>query len=182
MGKLINNSFINEIKNILNNAKSKIYQTVNNTMTATYWEIGRQVVEEEQQGKSRATYGKEILENLSTELTKEFGKGFSVNNLGNMRKFYLTYSKSETVSRKFELSFSHYIFLSRIINKDERSFYEIESIQNSWSLRELKRQFNSGLFERLSLSYDKSKVKELSTKGQIIQNIDDLIKDPYLSL
>ncbi len=180
MDKLINSSFINEIKNILHNAKSKIYQTVNNTMTATYWEIGRQIVEEEQQGKSRATYGKEILENLSTELTKEFGKGFSVDNLGNMRKFYLAYPKSETVSRKFELSFSHYIFLSRIINKDERSFYEIESIQNSWSLRELKRQFNSGLFERLSLSYDKSKVKELSTKGQIIQNIDDLIKDPYI--
>jgi predicted nuclease of restriction endonuclease-like (RecB) superfamily len=149
-------------------------------MTTTYWEIGRRIVEEEQNGKVRAKYGKAIIKNLSDELTKEFGKGFSVDNLENMRRFYLTYQKSETLSRNFKLSWSHYIFLTRINNPDERNFYEIESIENSWSLRELKRQFNSGLFERLLLSKDKSKVKELSTQGQIIQNIDDLIKDPYI--
>lgn len=180
MGNLTTNSLINDIKTILHNAKSRVYQTINSTMTRTYWEIGKRIVEEEQQGKSRAAYGKEILENISNELTKEFGKGFSVANLKNMRQFYLTFSKRQTVSSEFELSYSHYIFLSRITNKDERNFYEIESIQNSWSLRELKRVFNSGLFERLALSRDKSKTKELSTKGQIIQNIDDLIKDPYI--
>jgi len=161
MGNLTTNSLINDIKTILHNAKSRVYQTINSTMTKTYWEIGKRIVEEEQQGKSRATYGKEILENISNELTKEFSRGFSVANLKNMRQFYLTFSKRQTVSSEFELSYSHYIFLSRITNKDERNFYEIESIQNSWSLRELKRVFNSGLFERLALSRDKSKTKEL---------------------
>ena len=180
MDRLVNNSFIDEIKNILHNAKNQVYQTINSTMTATYWEIGKQIVQEQQQGKSRATYGKEVLENLSKELTNEFGKGFSVTNLKNMRQFYLSFQNRQTVSSDFKLSYSHYIFLSRITNEDERNFYEIESTQNSWSLRELKRQFNSGLFERLALSYDKSKVKELSAKGQILQNADDLIKDPYI--
>lgn len=140
MGNLTTSSIINDIKTILHNAKSRVYQTINSTMTRTYWEIGKRIVEEEQQGKSRAAYGKEILENISNELTKEFGKGFSVANLKNMRQFYLTFSKRQTVSSEFELSYSHYIFLSRITNKDERNFYEIESIQNSWSLRELKHQ------------------------------------------
>jgi len=180
MSELLNSRFITDIKQLLHSARNRVYQTINSAMTTTYWEIGRRIVEEEQNGKVRAKYGKAIIKNLSDELTKEFGKGFSVDNLENMRKFYLTYSKSETPSRNFELSWSHYIFLTRINNPDERNFYEIESIENSWSLRELKRQFNSGLFERLLLSKDKSKVKELSTQGQIIQNIDDLIKDPYV--
>ena len=93
---------------------------------------------------------------------------------------FRSFQKSETVSRKFELSWSHYIFLTRIENIDERNFYEIESIENSWSLRELKRQFDSGLFERLKLSSDKQKVKELSLNGQVIQTAQDLIKDPYI--
>ena len=180
MSELLNSRFITDIKQLLHSARNRVYQTINSAMTTTYWEIGRRIVEEEQNGKVRAKYGKAIIKNLSDELTKEFGKGFSVDNLENMRKFYLTYSKSETLSRNFKLSWSHYIFLTRINNPDERNFYEIESIENSWSLRELKRQFNSGLFERLLLSKDKSKVKELSTQGQIIQNIDDLIKDPYV--
>jgi predicted nuclease of restriction endonuclease-like (RecB) superfamily len=180
MSDLLNSPFITDIKQLLHSARNRVYQTINSAMTTTYWEIGRRIVEEEQNGKVRAKYGKAIIKNLSDELTKEFGKGFSVDNLENMRRFYLTYQKSETLSRNFKLSWSHYIFLTRINNPDERNFYEIESIENSWSLRELKRQFNSGLFERLLLSKDKSKVKELSTQGQIIQNIDDLIKDPYI--
>ena len=180
MSELLNSRFITDIKQLLHSARNRVYQTINSAMTTTYWEIGRRIVEEEQNGKVRAKYGKAIIKNLSDELTKEFGKGFSVDNLENMRRFYLTYQKSETLSRNFKLSWSHYIFLTRINNPDERNFYEIESIENSWSLRELKRQFNSGLFERLLLSKDKSKVKELSTQGQIIQNIDDLIKDPYI--
>ncbi|MCG3701841.1 PDDEXK nuclease domain-containing protein [Aliarcobacter butzleri] len=177
---LTNNNFYQEIKELLYSAKNKVYQTINTTMTQTYFEIGKRIVEEEQGGQIRAEYGKSLLKLLSVELINEFGKGFSVDNLENMRRFYLAFQKSETVSRKFELSWSHYIFLTRIENINERNFYEIESSQNNWSLRELKRQFDSGLFERLSLSLEKEKVKELSSKGQVIETVQDLIKDPYI--
>ena len=178
--KLTNNNFYQEIKELLYSAKNRVYQTINTTMTQTYFQIGKRIVEEEQGGESRAEYGKSLLKLLSVQLINEFGKGFSVDNLENMRRFYLAFQKSETVSRKFELSWSHYIFLTRIENINERNFYEIESIENSWSLRELKRQFDSGLFERLKLSSDKQKVKELSLNGQVIQTAQDLIKDPYI--
>ena len=177
---LINNNFYQEIKELLHSAKNRVYQTINITMTQTYFQIGKRIVEEEQGGESRAEYGKSLLKLLSVQLINEFGKGFSVDNLENMRRFYLAFQKSETVSRKFELSWSHYIFLTRIENINERNFYEIESIENSWSLRELKRQFDTGLFERLRLSSDKQKIKELSSQGQIIQTAQDLIKDPYI--
>ena len=178
--KLANNNIYQEIKELLYSAKNRVYQTINTTMTQTYYQIGKRIVEEEQGGEIRAEYGKSLLKLLSVQLINEFGKGFSVDNLENMRRFYLAFQKSETVSRKFELSWSHYIFLTRIENIDERNFYEIESIENSWSLRELKRQFDSGLFERLKLSSDKQKVKELSLNGQVIQSAQDLIKDPYI--
>lgn len=177
---LTKNNFYQEIKELLYSAKNRVYQTINTTMTETYFQIGKRIVEEEQGGETRAEYGKSLLKLLSVQLINEFGKGFSVDNLENMRRFYLAFQKSETVSRKFELSWSHYIFLTRIENIDERNFYEIESIENSWSLRELKRQFDSGLFERLKLSSDKQKVKELSLNGQVIQTAQDLIKDPYI--
>ncbi len=173
-------SFVNDIKAILSEARSRVYKNVNEIMTKTYFEIGKKIVEEEQKGHSRASYGKEILKNLSVELTKEFGKGFSVDNLENMRRFYLAYSKSETPSRIFALSWSHYIFLSRIKNENERDFYEIESTKNNWSLRELRRQFDAALYERLLLNKDKKQINELSQKGQIIQKPQDLIKDPYI--
>ena len=131
-------NFYNDIKTLLQNARNKVYATINTTMTETYWQIGKRIVEEEQGGENRAKYGKSLLKNLSVELSKEFGKGFSVDNLENMRKFYSAYSKSETVSRKLKLSWSHYIFLTRILNQDERNFYEIEAVEGSWTLRELK--------------------------------------------
>ncbi|PUE65205.1 PDDEXK nuclease domain-containing protein [Arcobacter caeni] len=176
----INNNFYQEIKELLYSAKNKVYQTINTTMTQTYFQIGKRIVEEEQGGESRAEYGKSLLKLLSVQLSNEFGKGFSVDNLENMRRFYLAFQKSETVSRKFKLSWSHYIFLTRIENIDERNFYEIESIENSWSLRELKRQFDTGLFERLKLSSDKQKIEELSLNGQVVQTVQDLIKDSYI--
>ncbi len=177
---LTNNNFYKEIKELLYSAKNKVYQTINTTMTQTYFQIGKRIVEEEQGGVTRAEYGSALLKNLSNELIKEFGKGYSEQNLKNMRQFYLIYQKRQTVSSEFKLSWSHYIFLTRIENIDERNFYEIESIENSWSLRELKRQFDTGLFERLSLSGDKQKIKELSLNGQVIQTVQDLIKDPYI--
>jgi predicted nuclease of restriction endonuclease-like (RecB) superfamily len=180
MKQVSNNNFITQIKTLLQNAREKVYKNINEIMTKTYFEIGKRIVEEEQLGSSRAKYGKELLKNLSNELTKEFGKGFSVANLKNMRQFYLSFKNRQTVSSEFKLSYSRYIFLSRIKNEDERNFYEIEAIENNWSLRELKRQFDSALFERLALSKDKKRVKELSQKGQIIKNPQDLVKEPYI--
>jgi predicted nuclease of restriction endonuclease-like (RecB) superfamily len=148
-------------------------------MVHTYYEIGRLIVDHEQKGQEKAKYGKETLKDLSGSLLDEFGKGFSVDNLENMRKFYLTYGKSETVSRKFDLSWSHYVFLMRL-DKHERTFYEIEATQNHWSLRELKRQFNTALYDRLRLSMNKDEVKALNTKGQIITKPQDAVKDPYI--
>jgi predicted nuclease of restriction endonuclease-like (RecB) superfamily len=175
-----NQNFYSDIKTLLQKARNSVYQTINTTMTQTYFEIGRRIVEEEQGGKERAIYGKALIKNLSIELSKEFGKGFSEDNLENMRKFYIAFSNSETPSRKFTLSWSHYVFLTRISNIDERNFYEIESASNTWTLKELKRQFDSGLYERLKLSYDKSKVKDLSQHGQIISSPQEMIKDPYI--
>lgn len=173
-------NLVQDIKSLLRQARNSVYQTINTTMTLTYWEIGRRIVQEEQAGESRAKYGQGLVKNLSTALTAEFGKGFSVDNLENMRRFYLAFSISENASRKFTLSWSHYILLTRIIHPDERRFYEIEATENNWTLKELKRQFDTGLFERLSLSRDKVQIKTLAQQGQVIESVTDLIKDPYI--
>ncbi|NBO24494.1 MAG: DUF1016 domain-containing protein [Chlamydiae bacterium] len=167
------------IKTLLHNARTQVVRAVNTTMVQTYFEIGRLIVEHEQKGNIKAEYGAETLKGLSDQLLHEFGKGFSIDNLGHMRKFYLTYGKSETVSRKFDLSWSHYVFLIRLA-EHERNFYEIESIENNWSLRELKRQFDSALYDRLRLSRDKEGVKALNQKGQVITKPSDAVKDPYI--
>ena len=187
-----NTRFHSQIVDLLQYARNKVIRTVNQTMVMTYFEIGRMIVEEEQDGKERADYGKQILKELSDVLTKEFGKGFSVDNLENMRRFYLVYGKSETLSRisesaisetssrSFDLSWSHYLKLIRIDDENERKFYEIESSKNNWSVRELQRQFYSALFTRLALSRDQDKVKELSEKGLVLEKPKDAIKDPYI--
>jgi predicted nuclease of restriction endonuclease-like (RecB) superfamily len=125
--------FIDSIRQLLQQARSQVIRQVNQTMVLTYYEIGRMIVDDEQQGQQRAAYGKQVLKELSTKLTQHFGKGFSVDNLENMRQFYLKYQNtiSEKSSRKFALSWSHYLKLMRIANEDERSFYEIESQTNN---------------------------------------------------
>lgn len=163
-----------DIKNIIEVSKKKIVSSINSTITTTYFLIGKRIVEEEQGGVERAEYGKNLIKNLSKKLTENYGKGFSERNLEQMRKFYLTYSISQTVSAEFKLSYSHYLTLMRINNIEERNFYEIEAINNSWSLRELKRQMDSALYERLVLSRDKKKVLELSQKGQLIEKPQDI--------
>lgn len=178
--QISDNSLYNKIASILEESRKFVATTVNTAMVQTYFEIGRLIVEEEQHGNVRAEYGKETLKNLSIKLTANYGKGFSVTNLKQMRDFYLTYQIRQTVSDQFTLSYSHYLFLMRIENPEERNFYEIESSQNNWSLRELKRQFDSALYERLSLSKDKEKVKSLAVQGQIIENPCDIVKDPYV--
>ena len=193
MRKEISNSdFHSQIVELLKKARQRVVQAVNHTMVLTYFEIGRMIVEEEQNGKKRAEYGKSLLRDLSKVLTTEFGKGFSVTNIQQMRSFYLTYQKQQTVSVKsenanqqtvsddFKLSWSHYLKLMRIDDENERSFYEIESAKNNWSVRELQRQYDSALYTRLALSRDKDKLKELSEKGLVLQEPKDAIKDPYI--
>src|SRR5690554_1895252 len=187
-----NTKLFSQIVDLLQSARNKVVRTVNQTMVLTYFEIGKMLVEEEQGGKERAEYGKQILKELSNVLTKEFGKGFSVDNLENMRRFYLVYEKSETLSRisenaisetasrNFNLSWSHYLKLMRIDDESERKFYEIEAYKNNWSVRELQRQFDTALYTRLALSRDKDKVKELSEKGLVLEKPKDAIKDPYI--
>lgn len=186
-------NWIGRVVELLANARQSVVRTVNQTMVYTYFEIGRIIVEQEQNGMERADYGKQILKELSKRLTQEFGKGFSVENLDRMRYFYKTYASeisstvltnSETISRKsetgFVLSWSHYLKLMRIPNAEERSFYEIEAANSNWSLREMSRQIDSELYLRLALSTDKNGVKELSEKGQLIEKPADAVKDPYV--
>lgn len=182
MSKIIKTDLAERIEQLIEEAKKRTISAVNTAIVYTYYEIGKMIVEDEQQGEERAKYGKAILKDISLRLTNKFGRGFSVDNLENMRRFYLVYSNSETLSRNlgFTLSWSHYLKLIRIDNSEERRFYEIEARENNWSLRELQRQFDSSLYERLQLSRDKEGIKELSKKGQIIETPKDMIKDPYV--
>lgn len=174
------NFLFENIKNLIKESQNRIITTISNTMSLTYFEIGRMIVEEEQKGELRANYGKQIIKTLSIKLTKDFGQGFSMRNIEQMRQFYIAYSIPQTLSAEFKLSWSHYLTLMRINDENERRFYEVESIKNNWSLRELKRQLNSALYTRLSISKDKNQILELSTKGQIIEKPIDVIKDPYV--
>ena len=167
-----------KIAELIETARQKVATTVNLAMVYTYFEIGRMIIEDEQQGKTRADYGKHILKDLSKRLTEKFGKGFSVDNLQNMRQFYKSYSIYETASRKFILSWSHYLILMRIDNLNERSFYEIECAARHWSLKQLKRNYHSSLYERLALSRDKDEIMKLATHGQIIEQPTDILKNP----
>ena len=176
-----NNSMILEIRELLENARKNVAQQVNTQLLTTYWNIGRIIVEYEQQNQIRADYGKQTLRELSKELTREFGKGFSRSNLQNMRAFYLAYEKCQTVSGK--LSWSHYCELLNITDENKRSFYEKESINSGWSVRELKRQIDSSLYERLLVSSgdaNKEKVLSLAQKGIEINQPADIIRDPYV--
>ncbi|MDR1793299.1 MAG: DUF1016 N-terminal domain-containing protein [Bacteroidales bacterium] len=222
-----NNLLFDRISSIIEQARQKVVTAVNLTMVYTYYEIGRYIVEDEQQGEQRAEYGETVLKDLAEKLTEKFGRGFSYSNLRQIRQFYTVFSKrqtlsvnseqertktvfsqseiiqtlseesqekgntdypiqiSETVLRKsdppkFVLSWSHYIKLMRIADPLERSFYEIEATNNRWSLRELQRQCDSALYQRLALSKDKEGVLRLAKRGQIIEKPEDALKDPLI--
>ena len=197
------NKLFGKIAELLSEARKFIVKNVNQTIVLTYFEIGKLIVEEEQEGKERAEYGKSVLKELSQKLTDEFGKGYSVYNLERMRNFYLVFrnriaesEKSASLMRKsdeeksaspmrkiespFNLSWTHYLQLIKIENEEERNFYEIEAVNNNWSVRELERQYDSSLYERLVLSRDKEGIKELSRKGQVVTKPIDTIKEPYV--
>ena len=177
--------FFQSVFDLIQKARRDLEKSINTTMTITYYEIGRRIVEKEQQGEKRAQYGKRILQGLSDYLTTNLGKGFSAENLRLMRKFFLLYSSDEISKSpiwKFNphISWTHYIHLMRITNEDERQFYEHEIANNGWSIKEFQRQFDTSLYERLALSRDKEKVRELAEKGQIVESPQDLFKDPYV--
>lgn len=174
-------AMIREIQSILDNARSNVARQVNRELLNTYWNIGRIICEYEQSAPERADYGKRTLKEISKELTREFGKGFSVSNMQFMRRFYQTYQIQQTVSVK--LSWSHYCELLSISDPDKRSFYEKEAVNANWSVRELKRQIESSLFERLLLSHgnaNKERVLALAHKGNEITEPADLIRNPYV--
>jgi predicted nuclease of restriction endonuclease-like (RecB) superfamily len=191
---------LKDIRQLITQAQQQVLRQVNSTMVQTYWLIGKRIVEEEQHGRKRAKYASELLGHLSETLTKEFGEGFSATNLRQMRHFFLAYPIQQTPSaeldmsnaigqqqtdqlRKFphpRISWSHYVFLMRLKDLAERAFYEIETAENMWNLKELKRQFNSALYQRLALSRDKEGIKALSREGWVIENPIDAIKDPYI--
>lgn len=200
MDTLSNHSFFSKVADLIKEAQNSILKTVNRTMVLTYYQIGKMIVEEEQKGKDRAIYGESLIISLSSSLTNDFGKGFSVTNIQQMRKFYLIYSKQQTVSASsqkqqttsavsikdtimdqvFNLSWSHYVKLMRIEDENERNFYEIESFRNNWSVRELQRQYDTALYTRLSLSKNKDEILNLSKQGLMIESPKDVIKDPYM--
>ena len=176
-----NKKIIEDIKEVIVSSRQKVAYEVNNTMLLAYWNVGKIIVENEQNGNIKAEYGKQVMKELSKELRKILGSGFSVSNLFNMRRFYITYPKFQTLSGK--LSWSHYCELLSIENIDERNFYEKECINSNWSVRELKRQIDTSLFERLLLSEGKSnkeKVYALSKEGQTLNVPEDILKEPYV--
>mgnify|MGYP001244577531 CR=1 FL=1 len=229
---VITKNFYEDIKQILDKARSAAFRTVNFLMVESYWNIGRLIVEEEQKGKKRAEYGKYLIKELSESLTKDFGKGFDVSNLRYIRLFYLAFPISDAVRHTFkyeknsnihavsdeskkqknkklnavssqfpeqsiqdaarhefvdlksylrpELSWTHYRILLKLEKEEARYFYMNEAANSNWSTRELERQINSLLFERLALSKDKKAVIRMAKKGQEINSPKDLIKDPYV--
>lgn len=178
---LMTNEMIEQIKQVMGQARANVAKVVNNELITAYWNIGRIIVEHEQENNERAAYGKQTLKELSKVLTEEFGKGFSVSNLQFMRRFYQTYQIQQTLSVK--LSWSHYCELLLIAEDDKRSFYEKECVNAGWSVRELKRQMETSLYERLLLSSgteNQERVLELALNGNEITKPSDIIKDPYV--
>jgi len=187
------------VSHLINEARKLVVRNVNTTMVYTYFHIGRMIVEVEQGGQQRAGYADSIIKELSLKLTKAYGKGFSQRNLEYFRRFYILYKGqiAQSViaqsimaavipqslivfSEYFKLSWTHYIQLLKIDESEERKFYEIEAVSNNWSVRELQRQFNSSLYERLALSKDKQHLLKLSSSGHVMESPVDALKTPFV--
>lgn len=185
------------ISNLIEEAHKHVRTTIDTAMVYTYYGVGQYIVEDEQDGERRAAYGKAVLKNLSKRLSDKYGIGWSVATLKNAKKFYCVYSEKSNIvcpvdgekakhcltnsqanMRPFTLSWSHYLILMRIENPDERNFYEIECLQQDWSVRQLQRQYASSLYERLALSRNKEEVMRLANEGQIVEKPQDVIKSP----
>ncbi|MCC5850971.1 MAG: DUF1016 family protein [Verrucomicrobia bacterium] len=169
---------LGRISDMYNTGRIRANQAVNAYITETYWQIGRDIVEFEQGGQVRAEYGKALLTRLSRDLSLRHGKGFSRSNLTRFRQFYLTYPNRATLSHK--LGWSVILELLKIEDPLERGFYEQQAVRESWSVRELKRQMKSSLFLRLAAGKDKEEVRQLATKGQVLDQPTDILRDPYV--
>lgn len=173
-----NNGFIDDIRTLINEARKQVVHTVNTVMVATYWEIGRRIVEEEQNGNDRAEYGKYLIKNLAEALTVDFGKGFGETNLKYFRQFYLTFPIRHAL--RDELSWTHYRQLIRVENEEARNFYLKEAADCAWSSRQLERQINSFYYQRLLASQNKDIVKKEAEQNNASITPAEVLKDPYI--
>jgi len=199
-------TFFDDICGFIHSARATVARGVDLVQVYTNFEIGRRIVQQEQAGKGRAAYGQEVIKQLAERLIAEFGRGYSTRSLELMRRFFLLYQErlpripqsliaqlgagtkpqsliaefSNDPLRPFCLSWTHYILLLGVKNPDERSFYEIESAAQDWTVRELKRQFDSSLYERLALSRDENGIRKLAKEGQIVADPADLLKEPLV--
>ncbi len=169
---------VDTIGTTIKSARQRAIQAVNNELLKANWEIGKYIVEYEQHGNEKAEYGSALLTNLAKDLKNRFGKGFSKSNIYLMRQFYLKYQIFQSLTGK--LTWTHYAELLAVSDDNARGFYEKQTINENWSVRELKRQINSSLFERLALSQDKDGVLKLAERGLIISEPKDIVKDPYI--
>ncbi|MFP3154802.1 PDDEXK nuclease domain-containing protein [Lachnospiraceae bacterium ZAX-1] len=200
--------FYKQVSDLLASARQFAKRQLDSTIVTAYYEIGRMIVKREQQGQKRAQYGAKLIKGLSQYLTEQYGRGFSVVNLKSFRKFYQAYSpsigqtlsalfeksestisifgenalpqKRQTLSAEFNLSWSHYQILMRIEDESARRFYEIETLNQQWSVRQLQRQVGSSLYERIALSRDKDRVMALANEGQTVEVPRDIFKSPYV--
>ena len=173
----MNENFYNEIKNILNIARNKVYKTANFVMVEAYWNIGKSIIEE-QGGNEKAEYGAGLIKELSKQMTQDFGKGFTVTNLKYMRQFYLMFPNSHAL--RDELSWTHYRLLIKVENDNARDFYMQEAAKSQWSTRQLERQINSFFYERLLSSKNKKQVADEIQTLEPAKKPEDIIRDPYV--
>ncbi len=173
----MNQNFYNQIQNILLSARNKVYQTANFAMVEAYWNIGKSIIEE-QGGNEKAEYGVGLLKELSKQMTHDFGKGFTVANLKNMRQYYLTFPNGYAL--RSELSCTHYRLLMRVENDNAREFYMQEAVKSGWSTRQLERQINTFFYERLLSSKNKEKVAAEIQTLDAAKTPEDIIRDPYV--
>ena len=174
----LNDNFISDIRNIITASRNNAIRSVDFERVQMYWKLGERIFVEEQQGKERAEYGKYLIKNLSKEIEPEFGTGFSARQLERARQFYRTYPIASAVRSQF--NWSQYRLFMQIDNEDKREYYELEAANNSWTGRELERQINSGLYERLLLSNNKETVLSVARKERIPEQPSEIIKDPMV--
>jgi predicted nuclease of restriction endonuclease-like (RecB) superfamily len=176
MDNLLSTNFINVVKTIISNAQNNAVRAVDKERVLMYWNIGKQIINEEQNGKDRAEYGAFVIQNLSKELLHTFGSGFSQRQLETCRQFYKVFPIAHTL--RAQLNWSQYKLLIRIRDKDKQTYYVEESCKNNWSARQLERQINSQLYERLLLSTNKEKVIAIAKNEVKPDSPKDIIKDP----
>ena len=175
---LDNDQLLQRIREILEDARNKVYRTANTEMLQAYWNVGRVIVKEEQKGQDRAKYGKGLIKDLSIRLSKEYGRGFTETNLKYMRQFYQTFENRHAL--RDELSWTHYRLLLKVEKEDARSFYMKEAITGNWSTRQLERQINSLYFYRLQINKDKKGLLQDNDKCQEVMQPGNIIKDPFV--